>query len=102
MNILVVDDDPAMRLVLSMALEHAGGFEVLVAEGGTEAIECVNRSKPDSILLDLVMPDVDGSDVLQELRTRFPTVNIPVIFLTLKKIRTRSKACWHSEQRHNR
>jgi two-component system, OmpR family, response regulator len=83
-KILVVDDDPAMRLVASIALEQVGGFEVLLAQGGLEAIECARENKPDAILMDLVMPDVDGPDVLQTLRQHESTDKIPIIFHTAK------------------
>jgi len=83
-KILVVDDDPAMLLVASIALEQVGGFEVLLARCGLEAIECARQNQPDAILMDLVMPDVDGSDVLQTLRAHESTVKIPVIFHTAK------------------
>jgi CheY-like chemotaxis protein len=84
MKILIVDDDPAMLLVVSMALEQVGGFEVIQARGGLEAIECALQKQPDAILMDLVMQDVDGSIVLEKLRAHESTDKIPVIIHTAK------------------
>ncbi len=84
MKILVVDDDPAMLLVASIALEQAGGYEVVQATGGKEAIEFARQNPPDAILMDLVMHDLDGPDVLEALRSDESTLRIPVIFHTAK------------------
>ena len=84
MKILIVDDDPATLLVVSMALQHAGGFDVLLANSGMEAIDCAKRNQPDAILMDIVMQDLDGQDVLKKLRDHEETVDIPVIFHTAK------------------
>jgi CheY-like chemotaxis protein len=84
MKILVVDDDPAMLMVATMALEEVGGFEVIQANGGREAIECARQKRPDAILMDLFMNDLDGPDVLEILRAHESTLSIPVIFHTAK------------------
>jgi len=84
MRILVVDDDPAMLMVSSIALEEVGGFEVIQATGGVEAIEYALHNPPDAILMDLVMHDIDGQDVLAKLRANAATGNIPIIFHTAK------------------
>jgi CheY-like chemotaxis protein len=84
MRILVVDDDPAMLLVASIALQEGGGHEVLVATGGLEAIESARRNLPDAILMDFVLDDIDGPDVLRNLRSGERTGAIPVIFHTAK------------------
>jgi CheY-like chemotaxis protein len=84
MRILVVDDDPAMLMVAALALENAGGFEVVQAQGGAEAIESARANRPDAILIDLIMPDVDGPDVLERLRAGHQTATIPVIINTAK------------------
>lgn len=83
-KILVVDDDPAILLVASIALTEIGGFEVLQAKGGAEAIEYAKQNRPDAILMDLVMPGLDGPDVLEKLRTDHQTDKIPIIFHTAK------------------
>jgi CheY-like chemotaxis protein len=84
MKILVVDDDPAMLLVASIALQEVGGFEVISASGGAEAIEYARDKKPDAILMDIVMHDITGPDVLLTLRSSASTDRIPVIFHTAK------------------
>ncbi len=78
-TILVVDDDEAMRRVLSTLLETEG-FTALEASGGRECMRlCYNRH-PDLVLLDIIMPDLDGRRVLQDLRTLAP--ELPIIMLT--------------------
>ena len=84
MKILVVDDDPGMLLIALIALEELGGFEVLQAKGGAEALDCAKRERPDAILMDLVLPDLDGCEVLEKLRATKETGRIPVIFHTAK------------------
>lgn len=84
MKVLLVDDDPATRLVTTIALEDGEGAEVIVAEGGSEVVETAKREKPDVILLDLVMPDVDGPEVLKRLKADVATREMPVIFHTAK------------------
>ncbi len=84
MKILIVDDDPATLLVASMALQYAGGYEVLLANSGTDAIECAKENRPDAILMDIVMHDLDGLTVLQNLRDQAETGSIPIIFHTAR------------------
>ncbi len=84
MKILIVDDDPATLLVASMALQYAGGYEVLLANSGTDAIECAKENRPDAILMDIVMHDLDGLTVLQSLRSQAETGSIPIIFHTAR------------------
>lgn len=84
MTVLVVDDDPASRLVASMALEEVGGFEVIESETGKDGLEKAARKHPDVILLDVVMPDLDGEEVFRRLQFNEATKPIPVIFFTAK------------------
>ncbi len=84
MKILIVDDDPATLLVASMALQYTGGFEVLLASSGADALECARENRPDAILMDIVMHDLDGLSVLNSLRNQEETGNIPVIFHTAR------------------
>ena len=80
-RILVVDDDEVfLRLV-----EHdlsAAGYSIITAKNGGEALEFVKIQRPDLILLDIHMPEVDGGDVGQALKNKPQTKNIPVIYLT--------------------
>ncbi len=82
-KILVVDDEkPIVRLV-QVNLEHAG-YEVITAYDGKEALEKVAQEKPDLIVLDVMMPQMDGFEVMQRLQANPETRDIPVIMLTAK------------------
>ena len=80
-RVLVVDDDAANREWLTRVLEPAG-FGVVRASGGKEAIELTKAQKPDFVLLDLVMPEVTGFDVVEELRADPSTRETPIMVLT--------------------
>lgn len=80
-KILIVDDNPDNLKVLYTYLKSVG-FEVLVAEDGMVGIEAVKRSQPELILLDVMMPGIDGFEVCRRLKADAATRNIPVIFLT--------------------
>ena len=82
-RVLVVDDDPKAITLVSKHLAVAG-FESVAAFGGQEALELVQSQAPSLIILDLMMPQVSGFDVLQGLRTRSDTADIPIIVLTAK------------------
>jgi len=82
-KILVVDDEPHIRKILQFLLEQEG-FEVALAENGVAALESLAQSTPDLILLDVMMPKMDGFSVLQHLRENQRTNWIPVIMLTAK------------------
>lgn len=80
-KILIIDDNPDNLKVLYISLKSAG-FEVLVAEDGITGIEVVEYARPELILLDVMMPEIDGFEVCRRLKTNVATQNIPVIFLT--------------------
>jgi len=80
-RVLVVDDDPANRTWLTEALEPAG-FTVLSASGGREGIELARSERPDCVLLDLMMPDVTGFDVVEALRADASTRETPIMVVT--------------------
>ena len=83
-RILYVDDEPDIRTVAKLALEAMGGFEVELCESGCEALDKVAAFRPDLVLLDVMMPGMDGPETLSKLRG-FPAVaDVPVIFLTAK------------------
>jgi signal transduction histidine kinase/DNA-binding response OmpR family regulator len=84
-RILVVDDQPANREWLKHVLEPAG-FKVILAKGGREGIELARSRKPDLVMLDLVMPDVDGFDVVQALGEGEATKGIPIMVVTAKQL----------------
>ncbi|MHB0948319.1 MAG: PAS domain S-box protein [Gemmatimonadaceae bacterium] len=85
LRVLVVDDDPA-ALELTATRLIALGATVLRAPGGREAIEIANHELPDLIVLDLMMPEVNGFDVVTALNTHPDTTRIPVVVLTAKEI----------------
>lgn len=83
-KVLLVDDEPDIRRVGEMSLELLGGFEVVVAGSGAEAVEVAARERPDVILLDVMMPELDGPATLARLQAAAQTATIPVIFVTAK------------------
>ncbi|MBA7639338.1 Alkaline phosphatase synthesis transcriptional regulatory protein PhoP [subsurface metagenome] len=82
-SVLVVDDEEHIRNILEYNL-RLEGFEVYLAENGRTAIEHARQKKPDVILLDWMMPEMDGLEVLSELKRDKTTENIPVFMLTAK------------------
>ena len=82
-SILYIEDDPEMIDLVSLILTRQG-FQVTGAHGGREGLELVKQSQPDLILLDLMMPDIDGWDVYQQLKSAETTRDIPVIIITAK------------------
>ena len=82
--ILIVDDEEDVRAVIQLGLEMQAGWKVLNAESGAEAIKTAANQQPDVILLDLMMPDMDGRTTLQKLKNDPKTEQIPVIVMTAK------------------
>jgi CheY-like chemotaxis protein len=83
-RILVVDDDASIRDVARMSLEMVGGHEVLVAANGDDALASARDERPDAILLDVMMPGLDGPGTFERLQADPATCRIPVILLTAK------------------
>ncbi|MDP3878567.1 MAG: response regulator [Methylobacter sp.] len=83
-RILYVEDEPDIQAVAKLALEMVGGFQVMICSGGQQALDTVGSFAPDLILLDVMMPGMDGPATLQKLRANPSTASIPVIFLTAK------------------
>lgn len=82
--ILVVDDDDATRQAAAQSLQTMAGWDVVEAYCGAQAIESATRHQPDAILLDVVMPAMDGPAMLSKLRTMRATSHIPIVLLTGK------------------
>ena len=82
-RVLVVDDERAIRLLCRVNLS-ASGMDVLEAENGLTALELARRERPDLVLLDVMMPDVDGWTVARELADDERTREIPIVFLTAR------------------
>lgn len=80
-RILVVDDDLLNRRVLALSLGNKG-FKVTMAENGIQALELINKKAPDLVLLDIVMPGMDGFQVLAQLKSNSDLMHIPVIVIS--------------------
>jgi len=83
-RILIIDDEPDIREVAQMSLETVSGWQVLTAESGEEGIAKAKQEKPDAILLDAMMPSMDGPATFQKLQADPSTKQIPVIMFTAK------------------
>ncbi|MDH5378078.1 MAG: response regulator [Gammaproteobacteria bacterium] len=83
-KILYVEDEPDISQVAKLALENIGGFQVELCENGKVALEVAPAYLPDLILLDVMMPDMDGPTTLTELRKIPELKNVPVVFMTAK------------------
>lgn len=81
MKILIVDDVPDNLSILGHFLKQSD-LQIFIARGGAQGIEFVKKNKPDLILLDVMMPDIDGYEVCRKLKSDESTKNIPVIFIT--------------------
>lgn len=83
-RILLVEDDPDIQVVARLGLEAVGGFTVAICSSGNEAISLVTKFVPDLILLDVMMPGMDGMSTLAALRNIPETVQTPIIILSAK------------------
>jgi DNA-binding response OmpR family regulator len=81
LHVLVVDDEKSIRELIAMRLEDSG-FEVSSVEDGIKALEFLKEKKPDIIVLDKLMPGMDGYEVLLNIRADKATSHIPVVMLT--------------------
>ena len=84
-SVLVVDDDPALRDVLSSVLAE-DGWRVETAEDGDAALRSIERERPTAMVLDLMMPRVDGFEVLQSVRKQSHLRDLPVVIVTAKEL----------------
>lgn len=83
LSAVLAEDDPDIQLVARLALKRAG-FTVTVVANGLEALDAVRAQPPDVILLDWMMPELDGPETCRQLKSNPDTAAIPVIFLTAK------------------
>jgi two-component system OmpR family response regulator len=83
-TIVYVDDEPDIREVVQLSLELTEGLQVHTCESGEQALRMVPQLKPDLVLLDVMMPVMDGPATLQRLRAQQSLVELPVIFMTAK------------------
>jgi two-component system OmpR family response regulator len=82
-RILFVEDDPDIQVVATMALESLGGFSVFACGSGAEALSRFGELSPDLVLLDVMMPGMDGPETLTALR-ELPAGDVPVVFMTAR------------------
>jgi CheY-like chemotaxis protein len=80
-KILVVDDEPTLALLVKMRLE-SHGFSVSIALNGLQALKAIEKSKPDLILLDIVMPEMRGDELCKQLRQEESTRTLPIVIIT--------------------
>ena len=83
-RVLVVDDEPHIREIAQMTLEAVAGWRVATASSGADALAMLDELVPDAILLDVMMPGMDGPTTVQRLRAKAATEAVPVILLTAK------------------
>lgn len=82
-KVLIVDDEPNILMSLEF-LMHKEGYRVFVARNGSEALNIINQETPDLIILDIMMPEVDGYEVCQLVKVNKSTAHIKIIFLSAK------------------
>ncbi len=86
MKVLLVDDEEDVREIARLSLGRVGGMDVIEASNGPDAVALAAREKPDFVLLDMMMPGMDGPATLQALRANPETSLIRVVFLTAKAL----------------
>lgn len=84
MKVLVIDDEEDVRLVVQLSLGRVGGMTVVEARNGAEGVQRAIAERPDFILLDMMMPGMDGAATFRALKAEPETAQIPVVFLTAK------------------
>lgn len=90
-TILLVEDNDDIRIITTIALEHEGRFEVLPAASGEEALRLAESHPVDLVLLDVMMPGMDGTETFAALRELDATRDTPIVFLTAKAQSTEVK-----------
>jgi CheY-like chemotaxis protein len=83
-RILIIDDEADIREVVELSLESVAGWEVVTANSGAQGLARAIEHQPDAILLDVMMPGMDGPTTFRELRSNPATAHIPVLLLTAK------------------
>ncbi len=83
-QILIIDDEDDIREVAALSLESVAGWEVVTASSGSQGLARAAEHQPDAILLDVMMPGMDGPTTFRELRKNPVTAKIPVLLLTAK------------------
>ncbi|MFA6209486.1 MAG: response regulator [Candidatus Obscuribacterales bacterium] len=83
-KIFLVDDDPNIRRIAEISLKKLGPWQVELAGSGRELLNLLQQGKPDLLILDVMMPEMDGPTTFQAVKEQFPELHIPVIFMTAK------------------
>lgn len=83
-RILVIDDEPDIRKVIQISLEAAAGWQVMTATSGAEGLGIAAQEKFDAVLLDVMMPELDGLATFKRLKANQSTQHMPIILLTAK------------------
>jgi CheY-like chemotaxis protein len=83
-RILIIDDEDDIRQVAALSLETIAGWDVVLANSGTRGVEVAMKEQPDAILLDVMMPEMDGPTTFLKLQSTPQTAKIPVLLLTAK------------------
>ena len=83
-SLLYVDDDPDIREIVEMSLGLDGSVSVSLSAGGEQALDIMRSQRPDLVVLDVMMPGMDGPAILQRMRADPELQHIPVIFMTAK------------------
>ena len=83
-RVLIIDDEETIQTVVQFGIRMSAGWEVLTASSGMQGIQTAQAEKPDVILLDVMMPDMDGIATFKALQAYPETEQVPVIFLTAK------------------
>ena len=86
MKVLVIDDDADIRRIAKLGLSRVGKMDVVDAGGGQDGLRLAKEARPEAIVLDVMMPGLDGPSTLAKLREDPETAGIPVVFLTAKAI----------------
>lgn len=91
-KVAIVDDEPNVRKLISRILQSQGNYSLVEASNGKDAIEMILRERPNLILLDLMMPDLDGFSVMDTLQSKPETREIPIIVITAKELTPAEKS----------
>jgi len=83
-KIFLVDDDPNIRRIAEISLKKLGPWQVELAASGRELLALLKQGKPDLLILDVMMPEMDGPTTFQMVKEQFPDLKLPVIFMTAK------------------
>ncbi len=92
-RILIIDDERDIREVATASLELVGGFEVLQEASGSAGLAAALREGPDAILLDIMMPEMDGYETMQVIRQKIALRRLPIVALTAKAMKGDREKC---------